>query len=162
MPFFTSWNKAIVIILLAFPLYSAKFSKQNVKHNDPSKIKEVLHHYCTKPNCTLFKDVVIVCTAIWDPVCATNSQTYINECTFCKDVIFIYVLITETSFLPSRERVEPPNCFVYIDHLNACKNIKDPVCATNGQTYNNGCIFCSKMIESGGAFEFDHYGICES
>uniref|UniRef100_A0A8C0QDB3 Kazal-like domain-containing protein n=1 Tax=Canis lupus familiaris TaxID=9615 RepID=A0A8C0QDB3_CANLF len=53
-----------------------------------------------------------------------------------------------------------PNCDVYIHQLHFCTREMDPICATNGQTYSNTCVFCSEQFESGGAFKFGYYGRC--
>ncbi|XP_042637284.1 sperm-associated acrosin inhibitor-like [Orycteropus afer afer] len=66
---------------------------------------------------------------------------------------------SETSFGSSKHR-DPPNCDPYVDQLHFCTREMDPICATNHQTYNNKCIFCSEKMESGHAFQFDFYGRC--
>ncbi|KAJ1060215.1 hypothetical protein K5549_004653 [Capra hircus] len=55
---------------------------------------------------------------------------------------------------------EKPECNVYKDQLHFCTKEKDPVCATNGQTYSNKCNFCSKKLENRGNFDFSHWGRC--
>nr|XP_035951983.1 uncharacterized protein LOC118538224 [Halichoerus grypus] len=42
---------------------------------------------------------------------------------------------------------DKPSCDVYIHQLYFCPREKDPVCATNGQTYPNTCVFCSEQLK---------------
>ncbi|XP_061279935.1 sperm-associated acrosin inhibitor-like isoform X1 [Bos javanicus] len=73
-----------------------------------------------------------------------------------------FPLYCETSFASSRkmrEMREAPECSIYIRQLHFCSREMDPVCATNGKTYSNKCVFCSEKIEDG-RFDFSHWGRC--
>ncbi|KAG5209375.1 sperm-associated acrosin inhibitor-like isoform X1 [Ovis aries] len=73
-----------------------------------------------------------------------------------------FPLYCETSFASSRkmsEMREAPECSIYIRQLHFCSREMDPVCATNGKTYSNKCVFCSEKIEHG-RFDFSHWGLC--
>ncbi|XP_027627458.1 serine protease inhibitor Kazal-type 10-like [Tupaia chinensis] len=69
MALFSSWIKAVFIIVLAFSLFSEtvlaalQLEKQ--------------------PDCRNFENRVFMCNRITRPVCGTNGETYINECIFC-------------------------------------------------------------------------------
>ncbi|XP_036749945.2 sperm-associated acrosin inhibitor-like [Manis pentadactyla] len=74
-----------------------------------------------------------------------------------------FPLYSETAFVPAldiRDIRELPGCSVYADQPHFCTREMDPVCATNGQTYSNRCVFCSEKLENSGKFEFSHYGAC--
>ncbi|EHB11443.1 Sperm-associated acrosin inhibitor, partial [Heterocephalus glaber] len=53
-----------------------------------------------------------------------------------------------------------PNCSRYAHHIHMCTKELEPVCGTDGHTYNNRCIFCSHKLETKGKFNFAHYGSC--
>ncbi|XP_060152397.1 sperm-associated acrosin inhibitor-like isoform X3 [Globicephala melas] len=79
-------------------------------------------------------------------------------------VIFIIGLACplyfETAFVPLRETRETPECNVYVDQLHFCTREMDPICATNGRTYPNKCVFCSEKLKDSGKFDFSHWGCC--
>ncbi|XP_029074577.1 serine protease inhibitor Kazal-type 9 isoform X4 [Monodon monoceros] len=79
-------------------------------------------------------------------------------------VIFIiglaFPLYFETAFVPLRETRETPECNVYVDQLHFCTREMDPICATNGRTYSNKCVFCNEKLEDSGNFDFSHWGCC--
>ncbi|XP_061044294.1 sperm-associated acrosin inhibitor-like isoform X1 [Eubalaena glacialis] len=55
---------------------------------------------------------------------------------------------------------DKPECNVYVDQLHFCTREMDPICATNGRTYSNKCVFCSEKLENSGKFDFSHWGCC--
>nr|XP_020760533.1 seminal plasma acrosin inhibitor A1-like isoform X1 [Odocoileus virginianus texanus] len=70
--------------------------------------------------------------------------------------------IGETSFASSRKTRDmrgAPVCGIYVGQLHFCTREMDPICATNGKTYSNKCVFCSEKIEKG-RFDFSHWGRC--
>ncbi|XP_065731638.1 sperm-associated acrosin inhibitor-like [Phocoena phocoena] len=71
-----------------------------------------------------------------------------------------FPLYFETAFVPLRETRETPECNVYVDQLHFCTREMDPICATNGRTYSNKCVFCSEKLEDNGKFDFSHWGGC--
>ncbi|XP_058399688.1 sperm-associated acrosin inhibitor-like [Diceros bicornis minor] len=76
-------------------------------------------------------------------------------------IALLFPLYSETSFLPSADlQRTPPDCNVYKDRLPFCTREWNPICATNGQTYPNPCVFCSQKSDFSGKFDFSHYGEC--
>ncbi|XP_070321708.1 serine protease inhibitor Kazal-type 10-like [Odocoileus virginianus] len=73
-----------------------------------------------------------------------------------------FPLYCETSFASSRKTRDmrgAPVCGIYVGQLHFCTREMDPICATNGKTYSNKCVFCSEKIEKG-RFDFSHWGRC--
>uniref|UniRef100_A0A8C0C6M5 Kazal-like domain-containing protein n=1 Tax=Balaenoptera musculus TaxID=9771 RepID=A0A8C0C6M5_BALMU len=48
---------------------------------------------------------------------------------------------------------------IFMLSLHFCTREMDPICATNGRTYSNKCVFCSEK-ENSGKFDFSHWGCC--
>ncbi|XP_028632955.1 ovomucoid-like [Grammomys surdaster] len=44
--------------------------------------------------------------------------------------------------------------------IRFCPKRYFPVCATNGRTYFNKCVFCLAYRENGGSFIISHFGKC--
>ncbi|XP_058533620.1 ovomucoid-like [Ochotona princeps] len=68
MPFFSPWITAVFIISLTFPF-----------HSEPSFNYQT--EYRLEPSCQRYSNYI--CTKEFDPVCASNRQTYGNICMFC-------------------------------------------------------------------------------
>ncbi|XP_030782722.1 sperm-associated acrosin inhibitor-like [Rhinopithecus roxellana] len=75
-------------------------------------------------------------------------------------IALAFLLHSETSFAPSSKFRDMPDCSVYASSAGFCTREMDPICATNGQTYNNRCLFCCEKLENKGKIEFHHYGRC--
>uniref|UniRef100_K3WXK2 Kazal-like domain-containing protein n=1 Tax=Globisporangium ultimum (strain ATCC 200006 / CBS 805.95 / DAOM BR144) TaxID=431595 RepID=K3WXK2_GLOUD len=82
-----------------------------------------------------------ICSRVYQPVYATNGIIYGNECLFnqarCKDSS---ITKKTTGKAPWRPRpptpVSIPKCMV-----PQCAPIDKPICASNGKTYMNRCLF---------------------
>ncbi|XP_044240151.2 caltrin-like protein 1 [Ursus arctos] len=73
-------------------------------------------------------------------------------------IVLVFPLYSETSFAPLTE-VGPvmPNCARFSPGRGDCTREWDPVCASDGVTYGNTCIFCR---EKGNNVYFSRFGTC--
>uniref|UniRef100_A0A5F9D9R9 Kazal-like domain-containing protein n=1 Tax=Oryctolagus cuniculus TaxID=9986 RepID=A0A5F9D9R9_RABIT len=75
-------------------------------------------------------------------------------------IIFTFPLYSETLYLKSAMYRYPTICNLYTHTRKFCTTEYLPVCATNGHTYCNKCLFCLAYKESGGKFNLARYGEC--
>ncbi|XP_040853621.1 sperm-associated acrosin inhibitor-like [Ochotona curzoniae] len=79
-------------------------------------------------------------------------------------VVFIMIsifLYCETSLFVKSGNERKPDCFLYVfKKQRACTSEVNPVCASNGRTYRNKCVFCSENKILGEKMKFVHYGRC--
>jgi len=105
------------------------------------------------------------CPRILEPVCASNGQTFANKCLFEVAQCMVKNGGDEISLAhdgPCNSKVlkkEEGEC------LKVCPRICAPVCASNGQTFANKCLFevAQCMVENGGdEISLAHDGPCNS
>uniref|UniRef100_A0A2K6SMT6 Serine peptidase inhibitor Kazal type 9 n=1 Tax=Saimiri boliviensis boliviensis TaxID=39432 RepID=A0A2K6SMT6_SAIBB len=41
-----------------------------------------------------------------------------------------------------------------------CYEMYEPICGSDGKTYNNDCFFCSQVKKTDGKLKFVHFGKC--
>jgi len=104
-----------------------------------------------------------VCSRIFDPVCASNGQTFANKCLF--EVAQCMVaqggdqlsVVHDGACSAKLVKKAEGEC------LKVCPRIYAPVCASNGQTFNNQCLFevAQCMVANGGdQISLVHDGAC--
>ncbi|KAM5214435.1 sperm-associated acrosin inhibitor-like [Hipposideros larvatus] len=71
-----------------------------------------------------------------------------------------FPLYSEAALAPLPAIREPPTCIMYDNEFDPCTRENDPVCATNGRTYVNRCVFCTEMLKFPHTVAFGHYGKC--
>nr|XP_037268490.1 extracellular protease inhibitor 10-like [Rhipicephalus microplus] len=70
------------------------------------------------------------CSELYEPVCGSNGEVYLNECFFKKETCGSKEPV---QMAPLSRCLEPPKC------PKRCLPILDPVCGSDGQRYLNHC-----------------------
>uniref|UniRef100_A0A2K5PYH0 Serine peptidase inhibitor Kazal type 9 n=1 Tax=Cebus imitator TaxID=2715852 RepID=A0A2K5PYH0_CEBIM len=72
------------------------------------------------------------------------------------------------SFLPGIECAKQTKQTVDCSHYKKlppgqerfCYQMYEPICGSDGKTYNNDCFFCSQVKKTDGKLKFVHFGKC--
>ncbi|XP_077183228.1 double-headed protease inhibitor, submandibular gland-like [Paroedura picta] len=103
----------------------------------------------------------LTCQGEKDPVCGSDGQTYNSKCHFCAanwkyggSLTILYKGICKEDVIcseyPRTKKGEP----VY------CPQIYEPICASDGHTYDNPCLFCIARRKSGGTLTIRYADKC--
>ncbi|TEA36086.1 hypothetical protein DBR06_SOUSAS810242 [Sousa chinensis] len=141
MPLTSSWIK-VIFIILAITLYSV-ISSESPKLRHCVK-KELIHTSVDQLSSLKFKSLELqtsLSTAF--SVSGRSGGDAVEVALVCHIAVRT---AAETAFVPLRETRETPECNVYVDRLHFCTREMDPICATNGRTYSNKCVFCSEKL----------------
>nr|XP_010342820.1 ovomucoid-like [Saimiri boliviensis boliviensis] len=65
---------------------------------------------------------------------------------------------TVTSRLPDNRK--PPDCKAYGQLPFYCTREYEPVCASNGISYGNECMFCLEVRKNKPSLTFEHWSEC--
>ncbi|XP_020824820.1 ovomucoid-like [Phascolarctos cinereus] len=73
-----------------------------------------------------------------------------------------FLILTVSSGLSRKEsQIDLPECIKYLSQPSYhCTQEYNPICAQNGITYKNECIFCSAMRPDVSILRFKHFGRC--
>lgn len=112
--------------------------------------------------------VLVACPRILKPVCGSDSFTYDNECGICAYNAEHHTNITKMHDGECKLDVVSIDCSKYPStvaedgrKLIACPRILNPVCGTDGFTYDNECGICAHNVEQRTHVSKKHNGKCK-
>eukprot|EP00069_Balaena_mysticetus_P012070 bmy_07360T0 len=153
MPLTSSWIK-VIFIILAVTLYSV-ISSESPKLR-PCVKKELIHTSVDQLSSLKLKKLLLQKHQVTSIVKSGGKFTIahygrsggaaVEVALVCRIAVRTAPVVAETAFVPLRETRETPECNVYVDQLHFCTREMDPICATNGRTYSNKCVFCSEKL----------------
>ncbi|NXX37210.1 IOV7 protein, partial [Nicator chloris] len=110
--------------------------------------------------------VMVACPRMTKPVCGSDSFTYENDCGICAYNAEHDTNVTKIHEGPCKESVAV-DCTRYQTQttkdgktLVSCPRDLNPVCGTDGNTYDNECLICSHNTEQRTHVGKKHSGKC--
>ncbi|XP_009465134.1 PREDICTED: serine protease inhibitor Kazal-type 5 [Nipponia nippon] len=123
---------------------------------------------CSRYRRTVIGDhVLVACPRILKPVCGSDSFTYDNECGICAYNAEHHTNISKMYDGECKNKIVTIDCSKYPTTatkdskvLVSCPRILNPVCGTDGVTYDNECEICAHNGEHRTHVGKKHNGRC--
>ncbi|XP_031980770.1 ovoinhibitor-like isoform X2 [Corvus moneduloides] len=145
--------------------HSASVEKEHDGECDPKPIVVDCSNY---RRAVVDDHVVVACPRIFKPVCGSDSFTYDNDCGICAYNAEHDTNVTKIHEGPCKESVAV-DCTRYRTQttkdgktLVACPRDLNPVCGTDGNTYDNECAICAHNVQHGTDVKKSHDGRCKA
>ncbi|XP_063025020.1 ovoinhibitor-like [Melospiza melodia melodia] len=143
--------------------HSASVEKEHDGECDPKPVVVDCNNY---RRAVVDDHVLVACPRIMKPVCGSDSFTYDNECGICAYNAEHNTNITKIHEGPCKESVAV-DCSRYRTKttedgktLVFCPRDLNPVCGTDGTTYDNECAICALNAEKRTHVGKKHGGQC--
>ncbi|NXS25394.1 IOV7 protein, partial [Mystacornis crossleyi] len=143
--------------------HSASVEKEHDGECDPKPVMVDCSNY---RRAVVDDHVIVACPRIMKPVCGSDSFTYDNDCGICAYNAEHDTNVTKIHDGPCKESVAV-DCTRYRTQttkdgrtLVACPRDLNPVCGTDGTTYDNECAICAHNLEQRTHVGKKHSGQC--
>ncbi|XP_009465163.1 PREDICTED: double-headed protease inhibitor, submandibular gland-like [Nipponia nippon] len=139
------WRQAELPVALKIPVVLREHlpGAMSAKQENPPDIV-IAQQWASCSRYRLAGKVQSLCPRNYQPVCGTDSVTYPNECSLCREVFRNRVIDKKHD-----GRCVKLNCTGYLrssgGRVRPCTLEYMPVCGTNGITYRNKCSFCDAV-----------------
>ncbi|RDD43780.1 Peptidyl-glycine alpha-amidating monooxygenase A [Trichoplax sp. H2] len=113
------------------------------------------------------------CVQTYSPVCGSNGQTYTNQCLLEHFACIQNLTITKVEEGPcpipttrkATPKPKPKPTTSKPKPTESCKDdcprIYDPICGSNGKTFDNECLMKYTICKTGQIIEVSHFGPCK-